>query len=92
MGPLDLLNHVLNFLAPALWLSGAVTLFAWFFMGKRSVALSFSARVVANFVVSVVALMLGLWLFGRDGKMATYTSMVLLCATSQWFLLRGWRG
>jgi hypothetical protein len=31
---------------------------------------------------------MGLVFFGRDGKMASYVAMVLLCATSQWLMLR----
>jgi hypothetical protein len=42
-----------------------------------------------NFIVSVAALLLGLIVFGRDGKMASYLAMVVLCATSQWWMLRG---
>ncbi len=34
---------------------------------------------------------IGLWVFGHDGKMLTYTGMALLSATSQWVMLRGWR-
>lgn len=91
MGPLDLLNHVLNFVAPALWMALLVTLAARLFMKKRPAALSLYAQAAINFVVNVALLVLGLWFFGHDGKMATYTGMVLLCATSQWIMLRGWR-
>jgi hypothetical protein len=91
MGPLDLLNHLLNFVAPALWMAVAVTLVARFFMKKKPVAPSLWAQSAINFVVSVAVLALGLWFFGHDGKMATYTGMALLCATSQWLMLRGWR-
>ena len=42
--------------------------------------------------MNVMVLALGLWFFGRDGKIATYSAMVLMCATSQWVMLRGWRG
>jgi hypothetical protein len=41
--------------------------------------------------VNVTALGLGLWFFGHDGKMASYTGMALLCASSQWLMLRGWK-
>jgi hypothetical protein len=46
---------------------------------------------VLNFSASALALVLGLWWFGNDGKMATFSAMVLVCATSQWLMLRGWR-
>ena len=91
MGPLDLLNHVLNFVAPALWMALLVTLAARLFMKKRPAAISLYGQAAINFVVNVALLVLGLWFFGHDGKMATYTGMVLLCATSQWIMLRGWR-
>lgn len=91
MGPLDLLNHVLNFLAPALWMAVGVALAARLFMKKRPAALSLYAQAAINFVVNVTALGLGLWFFGHDGKMASYTGMALLCASSQWLMLRGWK-
>jgi hypothetical protein len=34
--------------------------------------------------VSGAVLALGLWYYGRDGKMATYSAMVLAAASSQW--------
>ena len=91
MGPLDLLNHLLNFLAPALWMAVLVTLVTRLFMRKKSVAVSFPRQIVINFVSAVGVLVLGLWFFGHDGKMATYSGMALLCATSQWLMLRAWR-
>ena len=36
----------------------------------------------------MLVLLCGLVVFGRDGKMATYASLVLACASSQWLLLR----
>ena len=91
MGPLDFLNHFLNFLAPAAWMAVLVTLLARIFMRKRPVALTLPSQVAINFVVSVGVLALGLWFFSHDGKMATYSAMALLCATSQWLMLRGWK-
>jgi hypothetical protein len=32
-----------------------------------------------------------LWVWGADGKMATYGALVLVCATSQWLMCQGWR-
>ncbi len=91
MGPLDLLNHVLNFMAPAAWMAVAVTLLTRVFIPKMAVARSQSSQVAINFVVCLAALVLGLLVFGRDGKMATYAAMVLSGATSQWVMARGWR-
>lgn len=91
MGLLDFLNHLLNFLAPALWLAAAVTLAARLFIRNKPVALTLIGQGAINFIVSSAALLLGLWFYGHDGKMGTYSGMVLLCASSQWLMLRGWR-
>jgi hypothetical protein len=91
MGPLDLLNHLLNFFAPAMGVALLVTLAARVFMKKRPVAPALYAQAAINFVVCAAALMLGLWFFGHDGKMATYSGLVLVCTSSQWFIVRGWR-
>ncbi|MDO9199376.1 hypothetical protein [Rhodoferax sp.] len=91
MDPLDLLNHLLNFVAPALFVAVLVTLSARMFMRKSPVAPVLWAQSAINFIVCVAVLALGLWFFGRDGKMLTYLGMALLCATSQWVMLRGWK-
>jgi hypothetical protein len=92
MGPLDLLNHLANFAAPALWMAVMVSLLAMIFMKKVAGAPGIRAQIAINLIVSLLVLMAGLWWFGRDGKMATYAAMTLACATSQWVLLRGWKG
>lgn len=91
MGPLDLLNHGLNFAAPALWVAVWVTFLGRIFIRKGPVALSIKAQAAINFVACLVVLVLGLVIFGRDGKMLTYTAVALVGATSQWLLLRGWK-
>ena len=91
MGLPDLLNHVLNFIAPAFWIAIVVTLAARLFMSKHSLAPVLHRQAAINFIVSLVALAAGLWFFGRDAKMSTYSAMALLCATSQWAMLRSWR-
>jgi hypothetical protein len=91
MGFLALLNHAINFLAPAAWLALLVPVLSRLFMKKRPVAHTFIAQAAINFVVGVVALLIGLALFGRDGKMLTYLALVVLIATSQWVMLKGWR-
>ena len=91
MGLPDLLNHLLNFIAPALWVALLVTLFARFFMKKQALAGVFIGSLAINFAVGCLVLLVGLWFFGRDGKMSTYAAMTLFCATSQWILQRGWR-
>ncbi|MBX3652940.1 MAG: hypothetical protein KF686_02050 [Ramlibacter sp.] len=91
MGPLDLLLHLLNFLAPALFVALVLTLLARLFMKNKAVALAWYAQAAINFVAGVAALGAGLAFFGRDGKMATYAALVVACAASQWAAGRHWR-
>jgi hypothetical protein len=88
MGPLDLLYHVLNFAAPALAVGVLLAVLTPFFMENRPVAPVRTVQAAINTVAGAVALGLGLWFFGRDGKMASYAAMVVASATSQWFALR----
>jgi hypothetical protein len=88
MGPLDLLNHLLNFVAPALWLALLLPLGARLLLKKRPAAATFWTETVVNFAANLLVLLVGLWFFGHDGKMVTYVGMVLVCATSQWLLRR----
>ena len=90
MGPIAALNHLLNFVAPALALALGVTLGAYFFMNKRPPALSPRAQFAINLIVNCMVLALGL-LLGRDGKMASYAAMSLACASSQWLMASGWQ-
>jgi len=90
MGPLDLLIHLLSFLAPAFLLAVLVALAA-------RVVLPAATRpgwwrcVLLNFLAGAGVLAAGLWFFGRDGKMATYAALLVVVATVQWLAGRGWR-
>lgn len=91
MTPLEWLDQVLNFLAPALFVAVATPLAARIFMKKAPNALIWWSQIAINFAVGAGVLLAGLWYFGYDGKMATYAALVLGCATSQWLMARGWR-
>ena len=69
----------------------AMSLAPRFFKNNRPLKPYLRAMAAINFIVSLAALLLGLVFFGRDGKMATYSGMVLMCATSQWLMLRAWK-
>ncbi len=91
MGPLDILNHLLNFVAPAA-ATALVLVLAGRLVGSRTpVALAWWARWTILFAVGVATLAAGLVVWGRDGKMASYGMLVLACATCQWVLVRGWK-
>jgi hypothetical protein len=92
MGPLDILIHLLSFLAPALVVAGLVALGARVFMPGRAGVLAWWVQFALNSVAGMVVLGLGLWHFGVDGKMATYAALVVAVAACQWLCSRGWQG
>ena len=92
MGPLEALNHLLNFAAPAAALALVLVPLARVLMPKSAPALSWWAQAAIVFIVGCAVLVAGLWLQGRDGKMSTYAALVLASATCQWLLRRGRRG
>ena len=49
-------------------------------------------RVFWHAVVGSLVLLAGLVLQGHDGRMATYAALVLVAASLEWLLHRGWRG
>jgi len=91
MGFLALLNHAINFLAPAAWLALLLPLSASAFMKKRPVTMKLSRQFAIHFLFGCLTLVVGLVVFGRDGKMLTYLGLVLSGATCQWVLLKGGR-
>ena len=90
-----LIDHLLNFAAPAVGVAFLLVLssrlLSGFFMSKMPLVLNWRTQIAINFVVGVVVLAAGLVLLGRDGKMLTYVALVIATATSQWWLLGGWK-
>jgi len=91
MGPLDSLNHLLNFLAPAFWMAAAMAVLGRLVLRGRAAGLGRGLQWLLDFGVCALVLLAGLWLTGRDGKMATYAALVLACATSHGLGQRIWR-
>lgn len=90
MAAFALLNHWLNFLASAGGLAFLLVLTGRLFFKQRSRKVALWLQFTILLSLNALVLGLGLWLFARDGKMATYASMVVTSATGQWLLLRGW--
>jgi hypothetical protein len=88
MGPFDLFNHLLNLMAPALVVGALLAYVAPILNKNWAVGRVGYAQAAINFVAGVVALLLGLWFFGHDGKMASYGLMVVLIASTQWLSAR----
>jgi hypothetical protein len=91
LNPLDLARHLLSFIAPALAVAMVVSLAARLVLPRASGPKSWWVSFAIDFVAGVVVLAAGLWLFGRDGKMATYATLVAVVATCQWLIGRAWR-
>jgi hypothetical protein len=91
MGPADLLLHSMGLLAPAVFLALLLPLSARFLLRRTSPALALWTQIVLQLALGAAVVALGLWWFGRDGKMATYGALVLAMATAQWAVLRAWR-
>ena len=91
MTPFLAFNHLLHFVGPAAGVALVLCVGTLVFWSKRPVALSWPAQLALNFIVGCAVLLLGLWSDGRDGKMLTYAALVLVCASCQWLVLRGWR-
>ncbi|MEO7150185.1 MAG: hypothetical protein ABIX46_00515 [Burkholderiaceae bacterium] len=85
----DLVWHLLDFIAPALGLALLTVLLARIVVPSLRAAGGWRP-VVGSMLASLVALVAGLVLFGRDGRIETYAAMVLATAA----VLGGvaWRG
>ena len=92
MDAVDLIWHVLNFFAPALWLgilSAAGAKLLW----RRELAAVAWHTLARDCCLAAGAMLLaGLLLWSRDGRMATYAAMVGACALTLWWRAWGpWR-
>ena len=92
MSLFGLLDHLLNFIAPALVVGLLVAAMAPVLMKKSRPHHSWLIQSAINSGANVLVLLAGMLIFGHDGKMATYAAMVLTCASSQWISGNAWRG
>ncbi|MDN6883615.1 hypothetical protein QMO14_08410 [Variovorax sp. CAN2819] len=86
-----LLNHLLNFVAPAAFMALVLALVGRFLGGRRDGAPRWWMQWTLTFAAGVAVLAAGLAVFGRDGAMATYAALVVVCGAVQWLAMRGWR-
>lgn len=94
MDVLAVINHLLNFIAPALFVALLLAL-----AGRAALAdgswrgwwRAFWRTFWVSALAAIAVLTGGLFLFGNDGKMLTYAVLVLVCGSVQWVLGRGWR-
>jgi hypothetical protein len=91
MDLLALLNHLLNFVAPAAFLALVLAFAGRFLGGNRASVPRWWVQWALTFAAGVGVLVVGLAVFGRDGAMVTYAALVVVCGTVQWLAMRGWR-
>lgn len=91
MSPLQFLDHLLNFVAPAIVVAGLLALGLRVTQRTRSLRVPLWKQVAITTGAGVVTLFGGLVLTGHDGRMATYAALALVAGTVQWALLRGGR-
>lgn len=81
-----LLGHLANFVAPALVMAALLWLGPRIGHGKRPVRWSPRVELGVLAGAGVAVLIAGLIVFGRDGKMLTYTALVLAQGTLAWWM------
>lgn len=90
---LSALLHILNFILPAVFVGGLLPALAPLVLRikiKRT-RQQVLRQWLVNSVAGIAALALGLWLYGVDGKMMSYTALLVVQALSQFLQLRTWR-
>ena len=87
MGPLDALWHLANLFLPALSLGALAAALAKLVWRRELSAVPWKRLAGPACVACAAVVLAGLVVLGRDGKMATYAGMVLVCALTLW-----WRG
>jgi hypothetical protein len=80
--------HLLNFVLPALAMAMFMPLAGRMVMGPGRIRLG--RRMGVHALSGLLVLLGGLLLHGQDGKMSTYIALVLVAATTEWLLQRGW--
>lgn len=86
MGPLDAIWHLTNFLLPALGVAALAAAAAKLVWRSALRGVRWARLAAWASVAGAAALIAGLLLFGRDGKMASYGLLVLAEALCIWWL------
>ena len=87
MGPIDAFWHLVNFVAPALGVAALASALAKLFWRTALRSTRWWLLFYPAAAGGIAALALGLLLWQRDGRMATYGLLVLAVALSLWWQL-----
>lgn len=91
MSSLQLLDSLLNFVAPAFFVSVVLALATRLLMKGKVGTAGLWVQAGINFLAGVAVLAAGIVFYGRDGMMWTYAALVVVCGTGQWLLAGGGR-
>jgi hypothetical protein len=91
MDVLDLFFHLLSFAAPAIAVGAGVAFAARFVFARQPESRSWWFYAAINSIAGIAVLVAGLAYFGVDGKMATYSALVVAVACAQWLSAKGWK-
>lgn len=83
MNALDVLVHVLNFVAPALGTALILALVSRVLFRQKNPPIPLMVQWLLGSLAGSLVLVLGLLVLGRDGKMLTYLALVLALAGVQ---------
>ena len=86
MGPTDALWHLLNLLAPGVGLGLFAAALAKGLWRRELAGVGYGRLARWGALSSTAALLGGLVITGRDGRMLTYAAMVLACALALWWV------
>ena len=84
----QLVLHLFHFALPALAMALFMPWAGRWVMGSGRASLR--RRMGVQVLCGLLVLVGGLWLHGQDGKMSTYIALVLVAATVEWLMQRGW--
>ena len=93
MGPLEQVIHTFNFMAPAWGVALFCVLVArltarWWLPLSRWDLLT---QTFVSGVLGTAVLAGGMVFWGVDGKMTTYSILVIVCASAQWMMCQAWQ-
>ncbi|MDP1691520.1 MAG: hypothetical protein Q8L49_06150 [Burkholderiaceae bacterium] len=86
MGPLDGLWHLLNFVAPAFGVALLAASMVKLLWRRELAAVAWRRLALGSAIAGILALIAGLLVFGRDGKMTTYVALIVANALALWWL------
>ncbi len=90
MALVDIVWHLLDFVAPAFGVAALAALFAKTLMRRGFGGIGWARLLAWPAAAGLVASVAGLALYGRDGRIETYAALVLAAALG--LAAAGWRG